>query len=83
MYYAEMNFIVISCEPGGIEHVADVLCPKEEYYAALAADMRCLIVPDQRMFDTPQHIPDGVTLVIKSLQEMEPADLMAACNAYW
>jgi len=51
--------------------------------AALAADMRCLMVPDSRMFDTPEHIPAGVTLVIKSLNELTPDQLMAACGAYW
>jgi len=51
--------------------------------AALAADMRCLMVPDLRMFDTPEHIPAGVTLVIKSLEELTPEQLMAACGAYW
>jgi pseudouridine-5'-monophosphatase len=51
--------------------------------AALAAGMRCLMVPDLRMFDTPDSIPQGVTLVIRSLLELEPEDLMAACNAYY
>ena len=51
--------------------------------AALAAGMRCLMVPDPRMFDTPDHIPSGVTLVIRSLEELQPAELMEACNAYW
>lgn len=51
--------------------------------AALAADMRCLMVPDLRMFDTPEHIPAGVTLVIRSLDELTPDDLMSACDAYW
>jgi pseudouridine-5'-monophosphatase len=51
--------------------------------AALAAGMRCLMVPDARMFDTPDHIPTGVTLVIRSLEELQPAELMTACNAYW
>eukprot|EP00092_Neocalanus_flemingeri_P014060 GFUD01015168.1.p1 GENE.GFUD01015168.1~~GFUD01015168.1.p1 ORF type:complete len:246 (+),score=83.05 GFUD01015168.1:35-772(+) len=51
--------------------------------AALAAGMRCLMVPDSRMFDTPDNIPKGVTLVIRSLEELLPEDLMAACDAYW
>jgi len=51
--------------------------------AALAADMRCLMVPDLRMFDTPEHIPAGVTLVIRSLDELTPDQLMSACGAYW
>ena len=51
--------------------------------AALAAGMRCLMVPDSRIFDTPDHIPKGVTLVIRSLDELPPEELMAACNAYW
>ena len=41
------------------------------------------MVPDLRMFDTPEHIPAGVTLVIKSLEELTPEQLMAACGAYW
>ena len=44
---------------------------------------RCLMVPDQRMFDTPEHIPAGVTLVIQSLDELTPEELMKACDAYW
>jgi len=51
--------------------------------AALAANMRCLMVPDKRMFDTPEHIPAGVTLVIQSLDELTPGELMKACDAYW
>ena len=51
--------------------------------AALAANMRCLMVPDIRMFDTPDHIPQGVTLVMRSLDELPPAELLAACNTYW
>lgn len=51
--------------------------------AALAAGMRCLMVPDARMFQTPDLIPKGVTLVLNSLDEIEPEALMAACNAYY
>lgn len=51
--------------------------------AALAAGMRCLMVPDERMFETPDWIPQGVTLVIRSLEELAPEELMAACNAYY
>ena len=45
--------------------------------------IRCLMVPDLRMFDTPEHIPAGVTLVIRSLDELTPDQLMSACGAYW
>lgn len=51
--------------------------------AALAAGMRCLMVPEERMFDTPQHIPAGATLVVRSLEELPPPELLAACSAYW
>ena len=72
--------------PGPTPHPASCLVLEDSpagVRAALAAGMRCLMVPDPRMFETPDHIPDGVTLVIKSLDDMKPADLMAACNAYW
>ena len=51
--------------------------------AGLAAGMRVLMVPDPRMFETPEHIPRGVTLVISSLEELQPKELMEACGAYW
>jgi len=40
--------------------------------AALSAGMQCVMVPDERMFTTPQHIPQGVTKVLRSLEEFEP-----------
>lgn len=72
--------------PGPAPHPASCLVLEDSpagVRAALAAGMRCLMVPDTRMFDTPQHIPKGVTLVIRSLEELKPEELMAACNAYW
>jgi len=36
--------------------------------------MQCVMVPDLRMFDTPQFIPEGVTKVIRSLEEFSPSE---------
>jgi pseudouridine-5'-monophosphatase len=42
--------------------------------AALGAGMECVMVPDERMFSTPHHIPQGVNKVIKSLQDFIPEE---------
>lgn len=41
--------------------------------AGLAAGMNVVMVPDSRMFDTPQHIPQpGPSLVLRSLEMFKP-----------
>jgi len=41
--------------------------------AGLAAGMQVVMVPDARMFDTPQHIPQpGPSIVLKSLEMFRP-----------
>ena len=46
-------------EPGGIEHLADCMCPTEEYYDALAADMR-------------KRHPKASKCVLEHLEALEP-----------
>ena len=36
--------------------------------------MKCVMVPDSRMFSTPEFIPTGVTKVIPSLKQFLPAE---------
>jgi hypothetical protein len=38
------------------------------------AGMECVMVPDKRMFSTPEHIPQGVTKVLKSLEDFVPEE---------
>jgi pseudouridine-5'-monophosphatase len=42
--------------------------------AALSAGMKCVMVPDSRMFDTPEFIPPGVTKVIRTLDQFLPEE---------
>jgi len=42
--------------------------------AAIGAGMECVMVPDKRMFSTPEHIPQGVTKVLKSLEDFVPEE---------
>ncbi len=36
--------------------------------------MCCVMVPDERMFTTPQHIPTGTHQVLKSLEHFVPEE---------